>query len=316
MIKCLECGFETLRLQWSHFKYNCTGKFANGKEYLKTYPNASLVDPYLAKSYALTLDKFIQKYGDVEGKRRWESYRKKQSYSNSFEYKKEKHGWTKEQFDEYNSSRAQTLEKMISRYGESEGIERWHKYCDRQAYTNTKEYFIEKYGQDEGYQKYLKINKEKSSGVPAILAEKLQITVEEATDIIIRRYKKLFTSNLEREFTTLLETKIGNLEHTSFAKPFGKWSPLLNSYVIYDIKHGKCIVEFNGDYWHANPKIYQDTAIIRGKTAAEIRQKDFLKIKTAEDLGFKTLVVWESDFLNDKSETIVKVAQWISNEQK
>ena len=29
MVKCLECGFESSRLQWTHFKYNCTGRFAN-----------------------------------------------------------------------------------------------------------------------------------------------------------------------------------------------------------------------------------------------------------------------------------------------
>ena len=35
MIKCLECGFESSRLQWTHFKFNCTGRFNNGTEYKK-----------------------------------------------------------------------------------------------------------------------------------------------------------------------------------------------------------------------------------------------------------------------------------------
>ena len=316
MIKCLECGFESNRLQWTHFKYKCTGKFDNGKEYLKVYPNALLVDPLLAKTTAVTLDNLIKKYGIEKGQQRWESYRSKQAYTNSFEYKKEKYGWTKDQFDQYNSSRAQTLEKMIERYGEIEGIKRWQIYCERQAYTNTKKYFIDKYGLENGYRKYLEVNKNKAVNNPMILAEKMAITVEEATDIIIKRQKNFFSSNLEKEFTTSLEEKIGPLEYTSFSKPFGKWSTLLNTYVVYDIKHKNCIIEFNGDYWHANPKIFEDTAEIRGKSAKEIRNRDMLKLKTVEDQGFRTLTVWESDFINNKQHTVEKVAKWILNEQK
>lgn len=316
MIKCFECGFESNRLQWTHFKYKCTGRFNNGKEYLKVYPNALLVDPSLAKASAMTLDNQIKKYGIEEGQRRWESYRKKQAHTNSFEYKKEKYGWTWEQFDQYNSSRAQTLEKMITRHGEDEGVARWQSYCERQAYTNTKDYFVEKYGSEQGHQKYLEVNKNKAVANPLILAEKMSITVEEATDIIIKRQKNFFSSNLEKEFTTLLENKIGPLEHTTFSKPFGKWSHLMNTYVVYDIKHQDCIVEFNGDYWHANPKLFSDTAEIRGKSAKSIRERDMLKLKTVQDQGFRTLVIWESDFINNKQQTIEMVAEWILNEQK
>ena len=129
MIKCLECGFISQRLQWTHFKYKCTGKFANSKEYMLAYPNAKVVSSELAMSTAITLDNLIKKYGPAEGSIRWNEYKQKQSYSNSLEYKKKRHGWTKEQFDEYNSSRAQTLQKMIERHGEIEGAEKWEQYC-------------------------------------------------------------------------------------------------------------------------------------------------------------------------------------------
>lgn len=49
MPKCLECGFESSRLQWTHFRYKCTGRFKNGTEYKKAYPNALLVDEEIAK---------------------------------------------------------------------------------------------------------------------------------------------------------------------------------------------------------------------------------------------------------------------------
>ena len=314
MIKCLECGFESSRLQWTHFKFNCTGRFNNGTEYKKYYPNAKVVDKDLAKKTAITLDNLIKKYGDIDGVRRWESYKHKQAESNSLEYKKEKHGWTDNQFKEYNNSRSQTLEKMISRHGETEGISKWESYCSRQSYTNTKLYFINQYGEDAGTKRYIEINKKKSVGNPKVLAEKLNISLSEAVDIIISRQKNFFRSNLEKEFIQLLEEKMGPLEHTSFKNPFGKWSNDLKTYVVYDVKHKNRIIEFNGDYWHANPKIYREDAMIRNKKAVDIWERDMLKLKTVEDLGFFTLVVWESDFNFNKVKKVEEVIEWISKD--
>lgn len=316
MIKCLECGKEAARLQWSHFRYNCTGRFRNGREYINAYPGAKTVSADLTAKTAVTLENMILKYGEDEGHVRWQLYKERQAYSNSYEYKKEKHGWTREQFDEYNSSRAQTLEKMIARYGEEDGSKKWLDYCERQAYTNTEQYFIEKHGRQKGIEKYLQINKEKAVSNPIILSKKMGITIEEATALIISRHRNQYTSNLEKEFIVLIEQEIGPLDHTTLKSPYGKWSSLLDTYVVYDIKHKNCIIEFNGDYWHANPKIYADTAVIRGKTAVDIRNRDKLKLQTVTEIGFRTLIVWESEFKQDKSQTIKKVLEWMLNEQK
>lgn len=317
MIKCLECGFESSRLQWTHFKYNCTGRFANGREYKKSYPGAKIVDDALAKTTAVTLANLINKHGKTEGQKRWDAYRQKQAETNSFEYKQEKHGWSKDEFNAYNSSRAQTLEKMIARHGEIDGAAKWEQYCLRQAYTNTKEYFVGKYGVNIGMQRYLEVNQKKSiPHNPVLLADHLAIDIDTATQIIISRQKNFYVSQAEIEFTKMLEEKIGRLDHTSFNNPYGKWSHLLNTYVVYDIKHKNCIIEFNGNYWHANPSIYADTAIIRGMSAIDIRQRDMLKLKTASDLGYSVFTVWEDEFINDKNETIKKVEQWILQEQR
>lgn len=316
----MECGFETGRLQWTHFKFKCTGRFSNSKEYQLVYPDAPVVSAEVASRTGVTREKLIEKYGSSEGIIRWDQYRSKQAESNSFEYKKEKHGWTKEQFDEFNSSRASTLLKMIERHGEDQGTVKWMSYCERQAYTNSKQYFIDRYGIDDGTRKFLKLNKEKgNSNNPIFISQQLGISVDEAVQLILNRsssFGKLFGSNLEQEFTAMLVDKTGHLEYTTFTRPYGRWSNLLESYVIYDIKHNDCIIEFNGDYWHANPAIYADSAIIRGKTAVEIRERDYKKIKTAKELGFRTYVVWESDFRLDKNETIRKVKEWMLNGQQ
>lgn len=316
MIKCKECGFESNRLQWTHFKYNCTGKFKNGREYQQAYPGSLLVDPALAKKTAVTKENFIKKYGEEDGLARWNSYCQKQAKTNSFEYKKQKFGWSKDQFDEYNKSRAATLEHMINRYGEITGLALWAEYCDRQKYTKTKDYLISKYGADVGMQKYLDINKRKSDPHdPKRLSEKLGITLDQAVGIICSRGVFKYTSDLEQEFINAIEQKIGILEHTSIRSPFGKWSTNLSTYVVYDIKHKDCIIEFNGDYWHANPKIYSASDKIRGKLASEIWKRDAEKISVASTAGFRMLVVWESDYLENREKIIEDTIKWILNEQ-
>jgi antitoxin component of MazEF toxin-antitoxin module len=311
----MECGAEEKRLQWTHFKFKCTGKFKNGKEYMAAYPGAKVVDADLAAKTAITLENLILKYGTIEGTTRWAEYKKKQAYSNSFEYKKERYGWSKEDFDKFNSSRSVTIDNMIARHGESEGIKKWEDYCERQAYTNTKQYFIEKYGNAQGLQKYIDINKRKAVNNPKNLAEKLNISIDDAVNIIVGRKGNIFSSILELEFVTELENTVGTLEYTNKTKPYGKWSTFLNTYVVFDIKHKNCIIEFNGDYWHANPQLFTSSAIIRGKKAEDIWKRDQMKLKTATVLGFKTYVVWESEFKNNRIETINKVAEWILNEQ-
>jgi hypothetical protein len=280
------------------------------------YPNSKLVDDDLAKSTAITKENMIKKYGEQDGQIRWDQYRQKQAISNSFEYKQQKYGWDRQKFNEYNASRSQTLDNMIARHGEEQGISNWLSYCERQAYTNTKDYFVEKYGLELGYRKYIEVNKRKASADPRILSEKLGITLDDAVILLLSRQKLFFTSNIENEFVNALESNIGTLQHTSQRQPFGKWSNYLNSYVVYDIKHHNCIIEFNGDYWHANPSIYKDDAVIRGKRAVDIRLRDHLKLQTVKDLGYQTLVVWESDYKNNPQHILKETCEWILNAQK
>ena len=319
MIKCLECGSEVNRIQWTHLKYKCTGKLNNCTEYSKKYPGAKIIDENLAKRTAVTEMNLIAKYGDVEGKLRWESYRQKQADTNTFAYKQQKYGWTQDQFNEYNKSRSVTVENCIQRHGEVKGLIIWEQYCERQAYSNSKEYFIEKYGSVDGLTKFLKYNHSKgSSGRPEDIATKLNISLAEATElVIIQKSKFFYSSELEKEFVRLIEGKIGQLDHSSLTTPFGKWSNELSSYVIYDIKHNDCIIEFNGDYWHCNPKLYEANDVgPRRILAKDIWERDRKKLQTALNYGYRVLTVWESDFKKNKEILIEEVIKWIQATQR
>ena len=110
------------------------------------------------KKYGWTKEKAIDKYGLEKGTEKWEKYIKKQAETNTYEYKKEKYGWTKKEFDEYNKSRAVTLDNLIKRHGREKGIKLWNDYIDRQSETKSIKWMIEKYGEE----KTREINSQKS----------------------------------------------------------------------------------------------------------------------------------------------------------
>lgn len=318
MPKCLECGFEAPRLQWTHFKYNCTGRFANGREYKKTYSDAKLVDDSLAKNTAITESNLIKKHGVTEGKRRWQEYRQKQAYSNSYDYKKEKYGWSSEDFDNFNKSRAVTLKNLIQKYGEIEGTIRWQNYCERQAYTNTIGYFVEKYGQDQGIQKYKEVCKEKSHSIENI-CKRYECNVEAAVIILQDRINQNnFISNSERLFVDELEKIIGqSLDYSYKTKQYCVYGN--NKANFFDIVHNKRAIEYNGDYWHCNPKTfsenyYHNTA---NKLAKDIWNEDKKKLNLLKkERNIDCLVVWESDFLQQPNKILKECKKWILLEKE
>lgn len=78
-----------------------------------------------------TYENFIKRYGEVEGELKWQIYKEKQAYSNTFEYKQKKYGWSYNQFEEYNKKRG-SVGKNNGNYGSS--------------YYQT---WIDKFGKDE-----------------------------------------------------------------------------------------------------------------------------------------------------------------------
>ena len=57
-------------------------------------------------------------------------------------------------------------------------------------------------------------------------------------------------------------------------------------------------IEYNGDYWHANPKFYDANDVIIRKTVSQIWKKDEQKINRCIKVGIELLVIWEDDWTN------------------
>lgn len=72
----------------------------------------------------------------------------------------------------------------------------------------------------------------------------------------------------------------------------------------------KIVVEVNGDYIHANPNtyIFSDLITYRGGkyTAAEKWASDARKVSELEALGYKVIVVWESDVPETKRKELLE----------
>jgi len=90
------------------------------------------------------------------------------------------------------------------------------------------------------------------------------------------------------------------------------------SYYAYDILIGNKIIEINGDYWHANPKIYSSDFIVlkntsNEKTANYIWEYDKRKINNAINRGYEVKVFWESDIKENKDNVILSIKEYLND---
>ena len=222
----------------------------------------------------ITKEKSIKKHGEEQGLKIWTEYCKRQAETNTFEYKSKKYGMTKKEFDDFNKSRAVTLENLIKKWGEETGTKKWNIYIERQKQTKSLEYMIKKFG----IEKTQEINAKKCFKFKGY-SESSQIFFNKIDKIISRYYTTYYASKNE-EYG--IQTSIG------FKK------------LDYYIKELNICVEFNGDIWHANPKLYKNEECIhpfnKTLTCAEIQNYDKLRYEILKsEYNIDTLVIWEAD---------------------
>ena len=298
LCRCYDCvcekfpNFKDVRFKFAH-------KAAKYTQYGFGVPDEDF-KPVCDARQSVTKEKMIKKYGITEGTERWNSYCKKQADSNKFEYKHEKHGMTYEEYDEYNKSRAVTLDNMIKRYGVQDGLFHWNQYVERQRYTCTLEYFIEKYGDTIGTEKYNDFVEKRNTSNRLFGPSAISL---EMFDKLIKNYKNNIVYYDENEYSV----------HTN---------KLCLYHVDYYDKTLNIIIEFYGDFFHLNPKIY-DADFIQFKhhekaiLAKNRWQHDKERIDDIQQtLNCKVIIVWESTYKNDKKGTINSLIQMINNKEQ
>lgn len=78
----------------------------------------------------------------------------------------------------------------------------------------------------------------------------------------------------------------------------------------------KIVIEIYGDYCHANPKKFKENDLIRlhGQSfyAHQKWKNDFIRKQKIENEGYKVIIIWESDDLNEKKDEILKLMQEVN----
>ena len=266
------------------------------------------------KMYAMTKECMIKKYGEEEGKKRWDNYCKRQYETNTFEYKHKKYGWTKKQFDAYNKSRSVTLKNLIKRYGEEEGQKRWDNYVEQQHITKSFDYMCEVYGKE----KAIAINKSKAITLENLIKRYGEEEGQKRWTKFCSKRSNFYSSVSQRLFDKI-DKYLGKKYTTYYATKNNEKCILLSkTYMLdYYIQELRICIEFNGTYFHADPRVFLDddhcNPFVNELTAKEIRENDEKRYKELfEKCGIKTFVIWEFDY----NENTFDVENFIKNTLK
>lgn len=85
-------------------------------------------------------------------------------------------------------------------------------------------------------------------------------------------------------------------------------------YDFTDLKNNK-IIEYNGDKYHANPKLYESTdhphPFKKWITAQDIWDNDKNKLELAKEKGFDILIIWDSEYKKDKEKTLKRCLEFL-----
>lgn len=75
----------------------------------------------------------------------------------------------------------------------------------------------------------------------------------------------------------------------------------------------KVAIEFNGDFWHMNPDIFSESQInpVSKLSASEIWKYNDQKISFFTNIGWKILIIWENEYIDDKEKTISKCVEFL-----
>lgn len=168
-----------------------------------------------------------------------------------------------------------------------------------QLKAQTLDNFIRKYGDVVGRKKYEESNSKQFSNISLELFERIQ---EKLGDI---GANARYGAN-EVPITVVFDNGITKNCYPDY---------LLNTRII----------EFNGDYWHMNPKFYgADDKIpfgsvasskFNGTTAGDIWKYDRNKTKALEKLGYSVKTVWEDDYVKNKDEVVSECLEFLLKQQ-
>lgn len=242
---------------------------------------------------------FIRKYGEEEGEKRYQKLCEVRKSQNSVQYR-------------------------VNKYGEIDGKKKWEKECRLKGVKQKLDYYIEKYGKKEGEKRYQEFCRSKLCTLSSF---ENKFGKERGREKYID-YRKAFLkgrslrirkSKFQNEF---VEEVLRYGRFSNNALLFGDSELLIFDHgtgagFFYDLCSPKTkkIVEIHGDYWHANPQIYNSDYYhpVKKIKASQIWAADKIKEILAEKNGYDVLVVWEKDIRFNRYPEIKKCIKFLKS---
>lgn len=83
-----------------------------------------------------------------------------------------------------------------------------------------------------------------------------------------------------------------------------------------DFTYNNKVIEFNGDYYHCNPKLYNSNFYngVRKQYANEIWEYDNNKKNSIVNSGYSLLIIWEDEYNKDSDIVIKKCIEFIQDD--
>lgn len=221
-------------------------------------------------------------------------------------YDKERHDKFKEHISDVQTNSETNTWSLSYWLKEAEGDEQLAKEMHSKSQTRDLSWFVNKFGEEDGKKRY------------AAKTEKWLNTMgkksdEEMQKINEKKVKKsgCFFSKAEKElFTTLKKTFPALTDQKALRRP----DTTDKKYYMYDMCLGNKIIEYNGDFWHGNPELYDDTFVnpYTKEPRSVINERDENKLRCAESHGYEVYVVWEHKYKTDPTGVIEECIHFLT----
>ena len=205
-----------------------------------------------------------------------------------------------------------TLHKMIEKYGKEDGTKRFDSYRKKQAYTNTKEYLGDRYEE-------VNIRKGQTLksyiikyGTEELALQKLSIFYSKVK--FYSKTSQLLFNEVEKFLTDDERT------HSYYATKNKEYCVhTIDRTYMYDYvcTSLKLCIEYHGDHYHGNPKIYGPNDKLKGKgqsnrTAKTAWNEDYIKESVIREKRlYDYVTVWENDYLLNPDQVLQKIKRVI-----
>jgi hypothetical protein len=217
-----------------------------------------------------------------------------------------------EEFKQQQSERMKTSDTNVFGINywlkETAGDEELAKQLHSKSQTRDLNWFVNKWGEEEGKKRH----QAKTEKWLNTLNSKSE---EELNEINSKKVRKsaCFFSKAEKELLRELQGILGDDVRGSLSLCRNS-AEQRKKFFVYDIHYKNKIIEYNGDFWHANPALYGSDFVCpyTDRTQDQIFENDNNKKIIAETHGYQVKTVWERDYKSNPDAVIKECLEFLN----